>query len=49
MKSKDEKEKQGLEEKTSGPKPKILKIEGDWEEAVKKSLKKKRPSSGWKR
>lgn len=32
-----------------GPKPKVLKIEGDWEEAVKQSLKKKRPSKGWTR
>ena len=30
-----------------GPIPKTLKIEGDWEEAVKESLKKKRPSKGW--
>jgi hypothetical protein len=30
-----------------GPKPNLLKIEGDWEEAIKKSLKKKRPPKGW--
>lgn len=30
-----------------GPKPETLKIEGDWREAVKKSLAKKRPAEGW--
>jgi len=30
-----------------GPKPDILKIEGDWEAAVKKSLGKKKPADGW--
>ena len=32
-----------------GPKPDLLKIEGDWEEAVKKSLEKKKPEEGWPR
>jgi len=32
---------------TPGPKPEILKIEGDWQQAVKKSLTKKKPASGW--
>lgn len=31
----------------SGPPAERLKIEGNWKEAVKKALKKKRPSSGW--
>jgi hypothetical protein len=30
-----------------GPKPETLKIEGDWRDAIKKSLAKKRPASGW--
>jgi hypothetical protein len=30
-----------------GPKPDLLKIDGDWKEAVKKSLAKKKPVSGW--
>lgn len=30
-----------------GPKPDTLKIEGDWEDAVKKTLEKKKPAGGW--
>jgi hypothetical protein len=30
-----------------GPKPDMLKIEEDWEKAVKKSLSKKKPATGW--
>jgi hypothetical protein len=30
-----------------GPKPDMLKIEGDWKDAVKKSLAKKKPAEGW--
>jgi hypothetical protein len=30
-----------------GPKPDTLKIDGDWRDAVKKSLEKKRPATGW--
>ena len=30
-----------------GPKPQILKLEGDWEDNVKKSFQKKRPPGGW--
>lgn len=30
-----------------GPKPDILKIEGDWRNAMKKALEKKRPEKGW--
>jgi hypothetical protein len=30
-----------------GPKPEVLKVEGDWRAAVKKSLEKKRPATGW--
>jgi hypothetical protein len=30
-----------------GPKPGLLKIDSGWEEAVKKSLEKKKPATGW--
>jgi hypothetical protein len=30
-----------------GPKPDTLKIEGSWQKAVGKALKKKRPENGW--
>jgi hypothetical protein len=30
-----------------GPKPEYLKLEGNWEDAVKRSLQKKRPADGW--
>ncbi len=30
-----------------GPKPDMLKLDGDWKESVKKSLKKKKPMKGW--
>ena len=30
-----------------GPKPDVLKIEGDWQDAIKKSLQKKKPAEGW--
>jgi hypothetical protein len=32
---------------TPGPKPDILKIEEDWQDAIKKSLTKKKPADGW--
>lgn len=31
----------------TGPKPEILKIEGKWQDAVNKSLSKKKPTEGW--
>ncbi len=31
----------------TGPKPDMLKIEGKWQDAVKKSLSKKKPTEGW--
>ncbi len=31
----------------TGPKPNALKIEGNWKDAVKKSLAKKKPATGW--
>lgn len=33
--------------KKRGPQPDLLKIEGDWTKAVKKSLAKKKPAAGW--
>jgi hypothetical protein len=30
-----------------GPKTEVLKIEGNWQEAVKKSLSAKKPATGW--
>jgi hypothetical protein len=30
-----------------GPKPDTVKIDENWKEAVKKSLKKKKPKEGW--
>lgn len=31
----------------TGPKPDTLRIEGKWQDAVKKSLSKKKPAEGW--
>ena len=36
-----------VEKNKRGPKPETLKIEGDWEDAVGKALKKPRPKEGW--
>ena len=30
-----------------GPKPDTLKLTGDWQEAIKKSLKRSKPKGGW--
>jgi len=30
-----------------GPKPEILKVDGNWQDAMKKSLTKKKPAGGW--
>lgn len=38
-----------LAPKRTGPEPDRVKIEGDWEEAVKRALGKKRPPEGWPR
>jgi hypothetical protein len=32
---------------TPGPKPDTLKVDGKWQDAVKKSLSKKKPTEGW--
>jgi hypothetical protein len=33
--------------KTPGPKPEVLKINGNWQDAVKKSLDTKKSANGW--
>lgn len=30
-----------------GPKPDTIKIDGDWQHAVNKALKKEKPKEGW--
>lgn len=35
------------ERRKPGPKADKVKIEGDWERAMEKALKKKRPKDGW--
>ena len=32
---------------TPGPKPELLKVKGNWKQAIKKSLAKKKPPEGW--
>jgi len=31
----------------TGPKPELLKIKGNWQAAIKRSLAKKKPKEGW--
>ncbi len=31
----------------TGPKPDLLKLHGNWKDAVKRSLQKKKPVEGW--
>ena len=33
--------------KLPGPAPEVLKIEGDWKDAMRKLISKKRPEGGW--
>jgi hypothetical protein len=33
--------------KTPAPKPEVLKIEGNWKDAIKQALRKKHPDAGW--
>jgi hypothetical protein len=30
-----------------GPKPQVLKLHGNWQSLIKKSLQKKKPPEGW--
>lgn len=39
--------KKKIHKKKRGPKPDTIKIEGNWQTAVGKALKKKRPEKGW--
>jgi hypothetical protein len=41
------KPKTSQKRKQPGPEPEVLKIEGDWKEAVKKALRVKKPAGGW--
>jgi len=50
MKSTNSKRKKSDRPKASpGPKPDVLKLKGRWQDAVKQSLKKKKPPQGWPR
>jgi hypothetical protein len=40
--------KKSIKKKT-GPKPELLKLTGDWQEAVKKSLHKKKSETVWRK
>lgn len=40
-------EKKNREASKPGPQPESLRIEGDWKDAVKKSLQKQAPAAGW--
>lgn len=37
----------GDKEAKPGPTPELLPIEGDWEKAASRALRKKRPEEGW--
>jgi hypothetical protein len=40
--------KQKTQDTKCGPKPEVLKINGNWRDAVKKTFdKKKKPANGW--
>lgn len=39
--------KKAAKKAARGPKPDTLKIKGKWQDAVKKSLSKKKPAEGW--
>jgi hypothetical protein len=47
VKKKQNKSNHSKKKATPGPKPDTLKLEGDWRDAVKKSLAKKKPAEGW--
>jgi hypothetical protein len=40
-------EKKKIPKITHGPVPKRIKVDGKWEEAIKRSLEKKKPPDGW--
>ena len=39
--------KSNKKKRSPGPKPEHLKLEGDWEDAVKKAIHKEKPKEGW--
>ncbi len=41
------KPKSSKKPKAPGPKPNVLKLKGNWKTAVRQSLTKKKPPSGW--
>jgi len=41
------KKKPAKKKATRGPKPDLLKLEGDWRDLMKKALQKKKPADGW--
>jgi hypothetical protein len=44
---KNAKPKVGRPSAKPGPKPQVLKIHGNWQAAMRKSLKEKKPPGGW--
>jgi hypothetical protein len=46
-KPKSRNKKKTVHQQQPGPKPDLLKIDIDWEKAVKKSLEKRKPADGW--
>jgi hypothetical protein len=44
---KTSKKKSARPKSSPGPKPDVLKLKGRWQDAVKQSLKKKKPPEGW--
>lgn len=45
--SKKKRQKLTKPKASPGPKPDVLKLKGPWQAAVKQSLEKKKPASGW--
>ncbi len=39
--------KKSVTQKPPGPPPDTLKLDGEWQDAVRKSLQKKKPAAGW--
>jgi hypothetical protein len=39
--------KKQTKKRRPGPEPEVVKIEGDWKDAMKKLISKKRPVGGW--
>jgi hypothetical protein len=49
MKKKAKKKSADRPKSAPGPKPDVLKIRGNWKDAVRQSLQKKKPAEGWPR